>query len=74
MAVLTDLLEKLLSEKVVKEVAHQTYFVLVALESDHLYRWAALLLFAVGILSYLVHHFGKKEAPKRAEKTDEPNS
>lgn len=44
-----------------KELLHQSYFVLVALESDHMYRWIAGVLFLIGIVSYLYHHFKKRE-------------
>lgn len=56
-------------ERVIKELAHQGYFVLVALESDKLYRWVAFFLFGVGIFSYIIHHFGGSEAiPTQGEK------
>lgn len=58
------------SEKIVKEVTHQAYFVLVALESENLYRWAAFVLFGVGVSSYLIHHFSDSKAiPTSGEKS-----
>jgi len=41
--------------RLVSEVTHQSYFILVAIEAHGHYRWPALVLFLIGLVSYFVH-------------------